>query len=491
MDWVGGTALCAYFVVLAFLSLFGLHRLIMVFLYYRHRKNSRPAATAFAELPRVTVQLPTFTEMYVVERLIDAVCALDYPRDRFEVQVLDDSTDETTGIAAHKVEAWRERGVDIHYIHRDNREGYKAGALAHGLTTARGEFVAVFDADFLPNPDLLLRCVHHFSDPGVGMVQARWEHLNRDYSLLTRVQSILLDGHFVMEHGARFRSGRFFNFNGTAGVWRRTAIETSGGWQHDTLTEDLDLSYRAQLKGWRFVYVQEVESPSEVPVEMSAFKSQQFRWAKGSIQTGLKLLPAIWRSAIPLTTKIEATFHLTNNFAYLLMLCLSLLMVPAIAARGQGMFRDLYLVDALVFVLATLSVLIFYVAAQREIAQNWGARLRCFPMVMCIGIGLSVSNSRAVIEALLGKQTSFERTPKYAVAGRADSWKTKKYAGKRDLIAYVELALGLYYLGAFFLAMAYKMWASLPFLLLFPTGFLYVSLLSFFQVRTRDAQANA
>src|SRR5262249_14633961 len=265
-------------------------------------------------LPRVTVQLPLYNEMYVVERLLESVCAIDYPRDLLEIQVLDDSTDETQAIASAAVARYREKGFDVQYLHRDERTGYKAGALDAGLQSAKGEFVLIFDADFIAPPEVLRTTLGHFADPRVGMVQVRWGHINREYSLLTQVQSVLLDGHFVLEHGGRNRAGRFFNFNGTAGVWRPTGSEDAGGWQHGTLTEDRDLSYRAQMRGWRFVFVQDVVSPAEVPVEMNAFKSQQHRWAKGSIQTCRKLLPRILASPLPLPIKVEAAFHLTANF---------------------------------------------------------------------------------------------------------------------------------------------------------------------------------
>src|SRR5205085_7746241 len=279
MTWVEVLFLATYFLVLLILSIYGSHRYVMAYLFYKYKGNLPAPQGRFERLPPVTIQLPVFNEMYVVERLIDAVARIEYPRDRLEIQVLDDSTDETQGIARAKVERLRRDGIDISYLHRDNRAGYKAGALQEGLQVARGELVAVFDADFVPSPDFLRRSVDYFTDPRIGMVQVRWEHLNRDYSHLTQAQAIFLDGHFVIEHTARNRSGRFFNFNGTAGVWRRATIEDAGGWQHDTLTEDLDLSYRAQLAGWRFVYLPEVVSPAEVPVEMNAFKSQQHRWA--------------------------------------------------------------------------------------------------------------------------------------------------------------------------------------------------------------------
>ncbi len=307
-NWFDASLLTPYFVLMVVLAFYGLHRYQLVWLYYRHRKNAtHEPPTHFAELPFITIQLPLFNEQYVVDRLIDAVCNLDYPRDRLEIQVLDDSTDETRRVAAAIVERYRDgfngEPQPIVYIHRTNRHGYKAGALDHGLKTAKGELVAIFDADFIPPRDWLMRVVHHLADPGIGMVQTRWTHLNRDYSFLTQVSAILLDGHFILEHGGRSRARVFFNFNGTAGMWRRRAIEEAGGWQHDTLTEDTDLSYRAQLVGWRFKYLQDVECPAELPIEMTAFKTQQARWAKGLIQTAKKILPRVFRADLPFHIK--------------------------------------------------------------------------------------------------------------------------------------------------------------------------------------------
>ncbi|MGZ3426711.1 MAG: cellulose synthase family protein, partial [Polyangia bacterium] len=283
----------SYLVVLLTLAMYGFHRSMLMYLYYRSRGADPSPIARFdpTKLPVVTVQLPLFNEMYVAERLLDAINLLEYPRDKLEIQVLDDSTDETQAICRAKVEELQRSGLDIHYIHRVDRTGFKAGALENGLVTGRGEFVMVFDADFLPPPDIIERTVHFFTNPKVGMVQVRWDHVNRDYSRLTELQAMMLDGHFVIEHTARHRSGRFFNFNGTAGIWRVASIADAGGWSHDTLTEDMDLSYRAQLKGWEFIYLKDVVSPAELPVEMNAFKSQQFRWAKGSIQVAKKLLP--------------------------------------------------------------------------------------------------------------------------------------------------------------------------------------------------------
>ncbi|MBI5665058.1 MAG: glycosyltransferase, partial [Nitrospirae bacterium] len=314
--------LVVYFFILITVFIYASHRYYMVYLYYKHQKDKPALKTKFDELPRVTVQLPIYNEMYVVRRLIAASCDIDYPKELLDIQVLDDSTDETKELTRDCVEEFRAKGFDISYIHRENREGYKGGALENGLKYAKGEFVVVFDADFVPQSDILQKTIHFFADKSIGMVQTRWSYLNRDYSFITKIQAIMLDGHFVIEHTARNWSGRFFNFNGTAGVWRKKAITSAGGWQNDTLTEDLDLSYRSQLKGWKFVFLKDELTPSEIPVEINGFKSQQHRWAKGSIQTAKKILPSILKSDLPLKVKVEAFFHLTNNISYLLMLVL-------------------------------------------------------------------------------------------------------------------------------------------------------------------------
>src|SRR5882757_4848614 len=353
-----------YFIVLFGLSLYGLHRYVIVYLFLKNRnKPPQPKAT-FDRLPPVTVQLPIFNEMYVVERLLKSVAALDYPRDLLQVQVLDDSTDETTEIAARQIVELKAAGLDIELIHRTDRTGFKAGALEHGLETCKGEFILILDADFVPTPDMLMKTVHFFTDEKVGMIQTRWGHLNRTFSLLTRVQAMFLDGHLLLEQTARSRSGRFFNFNGTAGLWRRTCIEESGGWQHDTLTEDLDLSYRAQLQGWRFIFLADLVTPAELPVDMNGFKSQQHRWTKGSIQTCKKLLPEIWRSELPMPIKLEATGHLVSNFAYLLLACLVVLLHPSTGGPQSGWVRTL-LIDVPIFLTASVSVAVFYICAQR------------------------------------------------------------------------------------------------------------------------------
>jgi cellulose synthase/poly-beta-1,6-N-acetylglucosamine synthase-like glycosyltransferase len=473
--------LVSYFFVLIILAVYGWHRYYLVYLYMRHRDCQAVARPPLDPLPLVTVQLPIFNEMYVADRLIEAVCQIDYPRDLLEIQVLDDSTDETQQIAERAVRRHVADGADIKYLHREDRSGFKAGALEAGLKCARGRFIAIFDADFLPTPDFLRRVMGPFSDERVGLVQARWGHINEDYSLLTRIQAILLDGHFVLEHGGRNRSGRFFNFNGTAGVWRRDAIESAGGWQHDTLTEDLDLSYRAQLAGWRFVFLPDLVAPAEVPVEMNAFKSQQHRWAKGSIQTCRKLLPRILRSDLPIGIKTEAFFHLTANFNYLLMSVLSILMFPSMVIRYNMGWYEMLLIDVPLFFAATLSVSNFYVVCQREIHRDWVSRLRYLPLLMSIGIGLCVNNTRAVIEALCDKQTEFTRTPKYRIERDGDEWVNKKYRQSVIGQPLVELGLGIYFTATVFYALANGIYGTLPFLVLFQIGFLYTGLLSIVQ----------
>jgi len=481
MTPVETVTLALYFFVLIILAVYGWHRYYLVWLYIRHRSNQPKAGPPLHPMPVVTIQLPLYNEMYVADRLIASVCAIDYPRELLEIQVLDDSIDETRSVADLAVRRFAAEGVDIKYFHRTNRRGYKAGALEEGMRVARGEFIAIFDADFLPSRDFLARLMPHFADPAVGMVQARWGHINQDYSLLTKIQSILLDGHFVLEHGGRNRSGRFFNFNGTAGIWRRVAIDDAGGWQHDTLTEDLDLSYRAQLRGWRFVFVSEVIAPAEVPVEMNGFKSQQHRWAKGSIQTCRKLLPSILRSDLPFGVKAEAFFHLTANFNYILMCVLSILMFPAMVIRYNMGWYEMLLIDIPLFFAATFSFCNFYTVCQREIHKDWLARLKYVPFLMSVGIGLSVNNTRAVFEALFNKQSEFTRTPKYRIEADGDEWVGKRYRQSVAVQPLVELALGLYFTATVFYALANGIYGTLPFLVLFQVGFLYTGLLSIVQ----------
>ncbi len=481
--------LIPYFTILIILSVYGVHRYHLTYLYLKHRKNAPKPRGRFEQLPRVTVQLPIFNERYVVARLLEAASRLDYPRDLLEIQVLDDSTDETRVVCSRLVSEYAHAGVPISYHHRENREGYKAGALDAGLKSATGEFIALFDADFVPPPSILREMVDYFADPQVAVVQGRWTWLNREYSSLSEVEAILLDGHFVIEHGARNYSGRFFNFNGTAGMWRRVAIDDAGGWQHDTLTEDTDLSYRAQLRGWKFVYNPNIVCPSELPVEMNSFKTQQARWAKGLIQTAKKLLPTIWRSDVPLKVKIEATLHLTANLAYPLMIMLSLILLPAMIVRFyQGWFQMLYL-DLPLFLLATCSFSTFYMVAQRELyPRQWRSRIKYIPFLMATGIGLAVVNSKAVLEALFGKQSEFVRTPKYRVEAGQEGWEQKKYVRRHGgLIPVIELALAAYFVYSVAYSFTIENYLTTPFLMLFFMGYSYTGTMSLFQTPLRRA----
>ena len=486
--------LVPYFIVMLILAFYGIHRYQLVWLYYRNRKNEAhsnlpPAHFEEAELPFVTIQLPIFNEQFVIDRLIDACCRLEYPRDRFEIQLLDDSTDETIGVARSIVERYAAGTADlapqpIYYIHRTNRHGYKAGALEEGLKVAKGQLIAIFDADFVPPPTWILQVVHHFAEQGVGMVQTRWTHLNRDYSFLTQVEAILLDGHFVLEHGGRSRAGVFFNFNGTAGMWRREAIDEAGGWQHDTLTEDTDLSYRAQLKGWKFKYLQDVECPAELPIEMTAFKTQQARWAKGLIQTAKKILPTILRSKAPFHVKLEAWYHLTANISYPLMIVLSTLLMPAMIIRSWQGPLQMFLIDLPLFMASTMSVSSFYLVSQKELfPKTWYKTFLYLPFLMALGVGLTITNTKAVLEALVGHKSAFARTPKYRVLAKGEKSQAKVYRKRLGIVPWIELAIGCYFAGTIWYALTTENYFTVPFLLLFVLGYWYTGLLSLLQGR--------
>jgi cellulose synthase/poly-beta-1,6-N-acetylglucosamine synthase-like glycosyltransferase len=419
-----------------------------------------------ARWPSVTVQLPVYNEPNVIARLIDAVSALEYAGE-LQIQVLDDSTDATTAIAAARVAVWQARGVRISHLRRTQRTGYKAGALAHGMTLSNGELFAVFDADFVPAPDFLVRLVPHFADERVGMVQARWEHLNGASSSLTRVQAIFLDAHFAVESAARNCAGLFFNFNGTAGIWRRAAIDDAGGWSSSTLTEDLDLSYRAQLAGWNFVFRSDVTVPAELPASLSGFQEQQYRWAKGSIQTARKVLMTVLRSDARKAVKAEALFHLTNNSAYVLTVMLAILLPPAMWIRGQDGLSPMLIVDALLFLTSTLSVLLFYVEGQYRAGRR--LRVRDLLSVLPIGIGIAVRNSSAVITGMIENGGYFARTPKRGSA-------SVDPCENRPPMPFVECVLTLYLLAATLLFSGTGYWSAMPFLALFLAGFGRVAL---------------
>src|SRR5229473_644825 len=480
-DW---TVLIIYFGILIILSIYGAYRVKQVVEFWRYSKFPPKPKREFAEdeLPHITVQLPLFNEMYVVERLVKAITEIDYPRDRLEIQVLDDSTDETMKIARETVDAYASQGFDIQYIHRSDRTGFKAGALENGLKSAKGELLAIFDADFVPKPDCLRKLVDFFTDPLVGCAQMRWSHINGNYNLLTRLQTIMLDGHFVVEQTTRNRAGGFFNFNGTAGIWRRKAIEMSGGWQHDTLTEDTDLSFRAQLMGWKFIYLLDEEAPAEIPVEINAFKAQQRRWAKGVMQVGIKLYPRIWRSRLPMRVRLEMFFRLTGNISYPLMIVASLLQFPLLLVRYNQPFYHLMILDLPLLFFSSISVFLFYGTAVWYLDEKRAPRLLHLPLVMALGLGLAFSNARAVLEALLGIKSDFVRTPKYRVEQTNDgTWKKKKYRRKRGLLPLLELSFSIYFLLAIMYAGHMHMWGTVPFLCLFRFGFGYMGMMSLVQ----------
>lgn len=489
-DLLQNIFLLFYLLVLLLLCIYGAHRYQLVYLYHKYKSKHPVIPLKASELPRVTIQVPVFNEQYVLERLLRSLCKLEYPRDRFEVQVLDDSTDETTYIAQQIVEEMRNEQFDAHYLHRSDRQGYKAGALNAGLNVARGEFIAIFDADFVPDPQFLVNTLPYFCDKNIGMVQARWGYLNRCYSLLTRLQAIYLDAHFLVEHLARNRSGRFFNFNGTAGIWRKDCLISAGGWESETLTEDLDISYRAQLAGWRFVFLSDVVAPSELPVEMNSFKLQQHRWAKGSIQTAMKLLIPILKSDYSWKVKVEAFFHLTNNVSYLLMVYLSLSMLPSMIIRFNMGWEETIWIDLVMLLAATTPVTAFYLTAEKALYKNWYTRVLYIPFLMSLGIGIALNNGRAVLEALFGIKSGFKRTPKYGIEGTSGSWSDKKYFGRLNLTTVLELFMAIYFSYAIYLAAANHIYIAIPFLLLFQFGFFYVFLASTFQ-RTYSLLRNA
>jgi cellulose synthase/poly-beta-1,6-N-acetylglucosamine synthase-like glycosyltransferase len=483
LGWFDWAMLVPYFTILVILSIFGLHRYETIRTYFKHRKNATgEPPLRFEQLPPVTIQLPLYNERYVVERLIDEVVKVEYPKELLQIQVLDDSTDDTAPFAEALVERYRNMGYPIEYHHRSNRHGFKAGALQEGLKTATGEVVAVFDADFCPPAEFLLKTVHHFADSKVGVVQTRWSYLNRDYNFLTEVEAILLDGHFILEHGARSRAGLFFNFNGTAGILRKSMIEDAGGWQHDTLTEDSDLSYRAQLRGWRFVYLPGLDCPSELPVEMHGFQVQQSRWAKGLTQVAKKLLPAIWKADIPRRVKAEAILHLTPNLSYPLMIVLSALMLPVMIVRFYMGPLQMLFIDLPLIVGSFWSISLFYVIAQRELyPKNWKRSIYMLPMLMAVGVGLTIVNTRAVLEALFGVQTAFARTAKYAIGDRPMNLEAKKYRRRSGWLPYAEILFGTYFAGMVVFAIQTYNFFSIPFLMLFVMGYYWAGFGTLYQ----------
>jgi cellulose synthase/poly-beta-1,6-N-acetylglucosamine synthase-like glycosyltransferase len=467
-----------YSVTAICLAVYGFNSLLLTLLYLRHR-HEKPSRPPLLDTPPVTVQLPIYNELCVVERLLEAVTRLSYPHDKLQIQVLDDSDDETTALALARVAYYRAQGLDIELVRRAGRDGFKAGALAHGLRTARGEYIAVFDADFVPLPDFLEQTIPYFQDrPRLGLIQTRWGHLNADYSPLTQAQALALDGHFVVEQTARHRAGLYMNFNGTAGVWRRRCIEEAGGWEGDTLSEDLDLSYRAQLAGWQCLYLPETVAPAEVPPQIAAFKRQQFRWAKGSIQALRKLGGKVARAPVPLFKRLEGLLHLSSYLLHPLMLILLLVTLPLMFQRGGIKLPLAYLS------LASFGPPLLFAVSQRDLYRDWRRRFAYLPLLVFLGTGMALSNTRAVMEALLGQDNDFRRTPKFDVRRRGDNWMDHSYALPFGWITLGEFLLSLYALCAVLVALRHGNVYAVPFLLIYVLGFAYVAGLDLWQTRS-------
>ena len=471
--------LFVYLVALTVLFGFGIHGLVMLYYYHKTSRVIRKDESLPEELPVVTMQLPLYNEVYVIERLIRSVCNINYPKEKLEIQVLDDSTDETVELVSKLVRDYQAQGFDIQHIRRGSREGYKAGALKAGLETAKGECIAIFDADFVPREDFLLKTVPYFKNDSVGCVQTRWEHLNENYSYLTKAQALALDGHFVIEQQVRNKAGFFINFNGTAGIWRKSAILDAGNWQADTLTEDLDLSYRAQLKGWNFIFLNDVTSPAELPADINALKTQQFRWTKGAVETAKKMLPVVFRSNLSLKMKAECFVHLTSNIVFPFIILVALLNVPIVIIKNTiGGFDEYYSVMS-VFVLASISTFLFYMYAQRAIHLDWRKRLLLFPVFLAGSMGFAVNNTKAVMEALFNMKSGFARTPKYQIVSDDDQWRKKKYVQRKiSATVFFELFMTFYFVIGIAISAYYLEIAAIPFQLLFLMGFGTVGILS-------------
>ena len=465
------------------LAVYAFNAWLLTFLYFKHRHHSpsAPSCLTNENMPSVTVQLPIFNEALVVERLIEAIVQLDYPAHLLQIQVLDDSTDETTEIAAKLVNKYYWRGINIELIHRQDRSGFKAGALKNGLKSAAGEIIAIFDADFVPRPDFLKQTILYFLDrPEVGIIQTRWEHLNRGYSWLTAAQALALDGHFAIEQTARNRSGLMINFNGTAGLWRRACIEDAGGWQGDTISEDFDLSYRAQLVGWKCLFLRDVGAPAEIPPQLAAFKRQQFRWAKGSIQCLKKLGWRVFRSRLAWPVKLQALVHISSYLVHPLMLILAL--VTPVLMMGEGTARVRF--PLIYLSLLSLGPPFLYAVAQASLyPEKWRGHYKAMPLLVLIGSGIALSNTKAVVEALLGIGNIFRRTPKFNVNSTADRWQSSIYRLPLDGLVVGELALGLYSLIGAWLAYRNGHGFAVPFILMYAFGFGYVGLQGLWDAR--------
>ncbi len=497
MDILAIILMSLYALDVFLLFLYGIHLYVMLYLYIKYKNKcissleKKPLdlkSVNIEKLPDITLQLPIYNEYYVIDRLLESVTKIKWPKEKLHIQVLDDSTDETVQKVNQLVDFYKKNGYDIEHIHRTNREGHKAGALKEGLKTAKGEFIAIFDADFIPNPDIFLKIIPYFEDPEIGMIQTRWGHINKDYSLLTYAQSFGIDGHFIIEQVARNGSGLWMNFNGTAGIWRKQCILDAGNWQSDTLTEDFDLSYRAELAGWKFRYFQDIENPAELPATIQAFKSQQFRWCKGSIQTAVKLIPRIIKANLPLKVKLEAIIHLTNYSVHPLMVLNIILTLPLVLIDKWSSFtyKD-FTTEMLFFFAFTLSIstfapTVFYLYSQKELYKEWINKIIYMPILMMLGTGISISNTKAFLEALSGKISTFQRTPKYRIESKKDKVFLKnKYIQKIDDLIIIEFLFFLYCLITAYYSYVNKKYLIIPFMIIYSAGFFYVIYLNIIQ----------
>ncbi len=480
-----------YGLTLCFIFLYSIVQVNLVVNYLRKKKSTSAIKEInIEELPFVTIQLPLYNELYVVERLIDSITQLDYPKDKFEIQLLDDSTDETVAIVAKKVEEYKVKGFQIYQHKRTNRVGYKAGALAEGVKLARGDYIAIFDADFLPRASFLKKTIPYFKDEKIGVVQTKWEHLNKNYSLLTRLQAFGLDAHFTVEQTGRNKANHFINFNGTAGIWRKSCIVDAGGWQSDTLTEDLDLSYRAQLKGWKFKYLEELGSPAELPAAMNALKNQQFRWTKGAAECTRKNLVKVLRNKeIPFPTKIHALFHLMNSSIFICIVLLAILSIPMLMIKNNFVEYNLLFKIGSFFILSVVFLSIYYFVS---LANDYQNKLKAFlhfiflfPLFLCVSMGLSLHNAIAVIEGYVGKKSPFIRTPKFNIIKNKDVWKKNKYlVSSVSFLTVLEFIFTLYFMLGIYSAFYYDDFVLIPFHIMLFLGFGYVTFYSLFHSRT-------
>jgi cellulose synthase/poly-beta-1,6-N-acetylglucosamine synthase-like glycosyltransferase len=469
-----------YLIVVGLLFIYGINFFYLTYVSWRDR-NIKYELPAVDTWPFVTVQLPIYNELYVIQRLIEAAAKLDYPKDRFEIQVLDDSTDETRKIARECVDLFSAQGVNVVFIHRAQRNNYKAGALADGMKEAKGEFFAIFDADFIPPVDFLKRTIPHFKDSKIAFIQTRWGHANRDFSLLTTLQSLSIDSHFMIEQFARFRSGFVFNFNGTAGVWRRTAVQDAGGWTAETLTEDLDLSYRAFLRGWKALYLRDVEVPAELPVSFSAYRRQQHRWASGSLQCALKLLPQIWNAQLPVATKVEATLHLTGYGVHILLFTLSLLypIILALSLRYPNLISLFGI--AVLFNATAFAPTMFFLAAQKQLTKGWWRRLPSILVISVLGVGMMLNTIRAAVLVLRKRRSAFDRTPKFGIINKSQSWMGHRYQLRLPSIVFYELGFACFNIATILYAISVNNWIIAVYAALFTAGLLFTSLFTIAQ----------